>query len=72
MMDVLQVCPRSGDVLVLLMMRIEGCEGRKEEGALVEQFEASVTLLWNLIQGDYRITMVIKYPNSLMVMPEKI
>lgn len=41
------------------MMRIQACEGKREEGSTVEQYEASVTLLWNLFQGDYRITLVI-------------
>jgi len=43
---------------VLLMMRIEGCEGKKEEGSTLQEYETSVTLLWDLILGDYNIIMV--------------
>lgn len=53
-----QVCPRSGDVLVLLMMRIEGAEGIRDEVSKLEQYEASVTLVWNLHCGNYKVCMV--------------
>ncbi|KAK6630495.1 hypothetical protein RUM43_014840 [Polyplax serrata] len=57
--EILDVCPRSGDVLVLLMMRIEGSEGIKDEVSKLEQYEASVTLVWNLHTGNYKVCMNI-------------
>ncbi|KAL0275124.1 UNVERIFIED_CONTAM: hypothetical protein PYX00_003083 [Menopon gallinae] len=57
--EILDVCPRSGDVLVLLMMRIEGSEGIRDEVSQLEQYEASVTLVWNLHSGAYKVCMVV-------------
>lgn len=45
------------------MMRIEGAEGIKDEVSQLEQYEASVTLVWNLHTGDYRVCMVTELLN---------